>query len=147
MTKDNTILMVQRTINASAERLFDAWTKPDLMKQWFRASEKMTTTAAEADLWLGGAWRVEMKTSTGLTYPNNGQYKVIDRPNKLVFTWHPNEEADYETIVTLIFKKVSENVTDFSLTHEGLRNEEDKSDHTDGWNGCVSMLEKWARTN
>ena len=35
MTQDNMVLMVQRTINASAERLFDAWTKPELMKKWF----------------------------------------------------------------------------------------------------------------
>lgn len=85
MTQENSVLVIQRTINASAERLFDAWTKPELMKQWFRANDKMTTTIAEADLRVGGAWRVEMKTSTGSTYPNNGQYKIIDRPNKLVF--------------------------------------------------------------
>ncbi|MBI3594088.1 MAG: SRPBCC domain-containing protein [Nitrospirae bacterium] len=146
MKQDNMVLMVRRTINASAERLFDAWTKPELMKQWFRASEKMTTSAAEADLRVGGAWRVEMKMGTEISCPTNGQYKVIDRPNKLVFTWHPKQEADYETTVTLIFKKVSENVTDLTLTHEGLRNEEDKKGHTEGWEGCMSMLEKWAKT-
>jgi uncharacterized protein YndB with AHSA1/START domain len=144
MIKENAVLMVQRTINASAERLFDAWTKPELMKQWFRASGKMTTAATAADLRLGGAWRVEMKTSDGKSCPNNGHYKVIDRPNKLVFTWHPYEAADYETTVTLIFKKVSENITDLTLTHEGLRNEKDKTDHTNGWNGCLNMLDKWA---
>jgi uncharacterized protein YndB with AHSA1/START domain len=143
MNQENTILMVQRTINASAERLFDAWTKPELMKQWFRASEKMTTAATSADLRVGGPWRVEMVTSAGKSCPSNGHYKVIDRPNKLVFTWHPFEQADYETTVTLIFKRVSENVTDLTLTHEGLRNEKDRTGHTDGWNGCLDMLKKF----
>jgi uncharacterized protein YndB with AHSA1/START domain len=144
MIQDNTVLMVQRTINASAERLFDAWTKPELMKQWFRASEKMTTAATSADLRVGGARRVEMVTSQGKSCPSNGHYKVIDRPNKLVFTWHPFEEADYETTVTLIFKKVSDTVTDLTLTHEGLRNEPDGTNHANGWNGCLDMLKKWA---
>jgi len=143
MTQDNAIVMVQRTINAPAERLFDAWTKPELMKQWFRAGEKMTTTDAQADLRVGGGWRVEMKTSTGVTHPNNGHYKVIERPHKLVFTWHPHEDAGYETTVTLIFKKVSDNVTEMILTHEGLRNEKDRADHNGGWNGCLDTLKGW----
>ncbi len=144
MSGDNLVLMVQRKIKATPERLFDAWTKPELMKQWFHASEKMTTTAAEADLRVGGAWRVEMKTSTGILHPNNGYYKVIDRPHKLVFTWHPHEQADYETTVTLLFKKVSEDFTELTLTHEGLVTEKDKADHNGGWNGCADSLLKWA---
>ena len=143
MNQENTVLMVRWTINASAERLFDAWTQPELMKKWFRGSEKMTTPNASADLRVGGAWRVEMLTSAGKSCPSNGHYKVIDRPNKLVFTWHPFEQADYETTVTLIFKKVSDTVTDLTLTHEGLRNEEDKKNHTSGWTVCLDLLKKF----
>ncbi|HTA77244.1 MAG TPA: SRPBCC domain-containing protein [bacterium] len=144
MNQANTVLIVQRTINASAERLFDAWTKPELMKKWFRGSEKMTTPDASADLRVGGAWSVLMVTSKGKDCPTNGYYKVVDRPNKLVFTWHPFGEVDYETTVTLIFKKVSDTVTELTLTHEGLRNEEDKTNHTNGWNGCLDMLKKFS---
>jgi uncharacterized protein YndB with AHSA1/START domain len=147
MNQENTVLMLQRTINASAERLFDAWTKPELMKQWFHATEKMSTTKAEADLRVGGAWLVEMKSSKGDLIPNNGHYKVIERPNKLVFTWHPHGAPDYETTVSLIFKKVSDTVTDFTLTHEGLRNEQDKTNHTNGWNGCLDMFGKWVNAS
>ncbi len=147
MNQENTVLMVQRTISASAERLFDAWTKPELMKKWFRGSEKMTTPEAETDLRVGGAWRVEMVTSKGVSCPTDGHYKVIDRPHKLVFTWHPFGQADYETTVTLIFKKVSETVTDLTLTHEGLRNEKDRTDHTNGWNGCLDMLKKFTEAD
>jgi uncharacterized protein YndB with AHSA1/START domain len=147
MNQENTVLMVRRTINASAERLFDAWTKPELMKKWFHSSEKMSTPLAEADLRVEGAWRLQMKTSKGDIIPIDGHYKVIDRPNKLVFTWHPYGAVDYETTVTLIFKKVSDTVTDFTLTHEGLRNEKDKTDHTNGWNGCLDMLEKFSASN
>jgi uncharacterized protein YndB with AHSA1/START domain len=146
MSGDNLVLMVQRKIKASPERLFDAWTKPELMKQWFHAGEKMTTTAAEADLRVGGAWRVEMKASTGQLHPSKGHYKVIDRPHKLVFTWYPYEQADYETTVTLLFKKVSDNVTELTLTHEGLRNEKDRANHNGGWNGCLDSLLKWAES-
>jgi uncharacterized protein YndB with AHSA1/START domain len=142
MTQGDLVLVVKRTINASAERLFDAWTKPELMKQWFRGSE-MKTPVAEADPRVGGAWQIVMTKSDGKSYSHHGHYKVFDRPNKLVFTWNPFEGADYDTTVTLIFKKVSETVTELTLTHEGFRDEEMKTGHERGWNACLDTLEKW----
>jgi uncharacterized protein YndB with AHSA1/START domain len=148
MIQENAVLMVQRTINASAERLFDAWTKPELMKKWFHASEKMTTPVAEVDLKVGGAWKIDMVNSKGVTYPCMGAYKVIDRPNKLVFTWSPsNGKDDYMTTVTILLKKVSDTVTELTLTHEGLRNEQEYKDHNGGWDGCLNELKKFAEAN
>jgi len=144
MNTENLVLVVQRKIKASPERLFDAWTKPELMKQWFHAGVKMTTPAAEADPKLGGPWKVVMRSQDGKEYLNNGKYLVIDRPNKLVFTWHPMGQADYETKVTLLFKKVSEGVTEMTLTHEGLRDQDAVNRHNSGWMGCVDNLENWA---
>jgi uncharacterized protein YndB with AHSA1/START domain len=147
MNQENTVLMVHRTINASAERLFDAWTQPELMKKWFHSSEKMSTPTAEADLKVGGTWKIEMLNSKGVTYLCLGAYKVIDRPHKLVFTWSPsNGKDDYMTTVTLLFKKVSDTVTEFTLTHEGLRNEQEYKDHNGGWNGCLDMLKKFGES-
>lgn len=143
MNSENLVLVVQRKLKASPERLFDAWTKPELMKQWFHAGDKMTTPVAEADLKLGGPWQVVMRSSAGQEYPNNGKYLVIDRPHKLVFTWHPMGQADYETKVTLLFKKVSDEFTEMTLTHEGLRDKDWYDKHNAGWTACVASLESW----
>jgi uncharacterized protein YndB with AHSA1/START domain len=148
MIQENAVLMVQRKINASAERLFDAWTKPALMKKWFHSSEKSSTPMAETDLKVGGAWKIEMANSKGQVSPCFGEYKVIDRPHKLVFTWSPTcGKDDYMTTVTLLFKKVSDTVTELTLTHEGLRNEEEYKSHNGGWDGCLGMLGKWANAS
>ena len=144
MNTENLVLVVQRKIKASQERLFDAWTKPELMKQWFHARDKMTTPVAEADLKVEGPWRVVMRNPDGQEYPNNGKYLVIDRPNKLVFTWHPMGHADYETKVTLLFKKVSDEFTEMILTHEGLRDQDWYNKHNAGWIGCLDSLENWS---
>ncbi|HVZ79431.1 MAG TPA: SRPBCC domain-containing protein [bacterium] len=145
MTQENLVLVVQRKIKASPERLFDAWTKPELMRQWFRAREKMTTPVAEADLKVGGPWKVVMRTDEGKEFPNNGKYLELDRPNKLVFTWHPMGMADYETKVTLRFKKISDGFTEMTLTHEGLRDQDWYNKHQGGWIGCVDSLESWMK--
>lgn len=143
MNAEKLVLVVQRKIKASPERLFDAWTRPELMKQWFHAREKMTTPVAEADLKLDGPWKVVMRTDEGKEFTNNGKYLVIERPNKLVFTWHPMGQADYETRVTLLFKKVSEEFTEMTLTHEGLRDQDGFNKHNSGWVGCIDSLESW----
>ncbi len=144
MTQGKFALVIQRTINVSAERLFDAWTKPELMKQWFRGSE-MATPVAEADLRVGGAWQIIMTKSDGKSYPHNGHYQVVDRPNKLVFTWNPFDGAECDTTVTLTFKKVSETVTELTLTHEGFKDEKIKAGHEGGWNACLDTLVSWLK--
>jgi uncharacterized protein YndB with AHSA1/START domain len=144
MNAENLVLVVQRKMKASPERLFDAWTKPELMRQWFHSREKKTTpVAAETDLKVGGPWRLVVRTPAGQEVPNNGKYLVIDRPNKLVFTWHPMGQADYETKVTLLFKKVSDEFTEMTLTHEGFRDQDGRDKHNAGWGACIDSLEIW----
>jgi uncharacterized protein YndB with AHSA1/START domain len=147
MTPTNLVLVVRRKLKASPERLFDAWTKPELMKQWFHAVENWTTPMAEVDLKPGGAWKVDMKREDGFIHHALGEYREIDRPNKLVFTWHPYGDTSVETVVTLRFKKVADNETELTLTHEGLRNEKEKSDHTAGWTGCLDSLATFTDSN
>ncbi len=77
-----------------------------------------------------------MQTEKGQVHHACGEYRIIERPHKLVFTWHPYGDKTIETVVTLRFKKLSENSTELTLTHEGLRNEKEKADHNGGWTSC-----------
>ena len=70
-----------------------------------------------------------------------GKYLVLDRPNKLVFTWVPCLK-DYETKVTILFKEVSDGFTEMTLTHEGLRNEDFKG-HGAGWEEIFKTFSNW----
>ena len=138
--KGELVLMMKKVFKTDMEHLFDAWTRPELMKQWFHAVEGWSTPLAEADLKAGGAWKVHMQRKDGHIHEALGKYRDIDRPNKLVFTWHPYGDTSVETVVTLRFKKVSENETELTLTHEGLRSEKEKADHSSGWTGCLESL-------
>jgi len=143
MNSQNLVLVVQRKLKASPERLYDAWTKPSLLMQWFHAREKMTTPKAEADLKVGGAWSLTMHhTDTGEMRTTHGKYLALDRPNKLVFTWYPCLK-DYETKVTLLFKQVPGGYTEMTLTHEGLRDEQDFKGHAMGWEEILGTLTDW----
>ncbi len=133
-------LVVKRVFSVNPDVLFDAWTQPALMMKWFHAKDSWTTPKAESDLRVGGAWSIEMKTEDGRVFRPFGVYKSIDKPSRLVFTWHPYGDADYETVVTLRFRKLAENSTELTLIHEGLRSDADRSDHESGWAGCLGNL-------
>ncbi len=82
---------VVRRLEASPERVFDAWLDPDLVRRWMRAA--LTEFGLSGDL-----ERVEIDARVGgrFTFSDMreggeavhcGTYLEIDRPRKLVFTW------------------------------------------------------------
>jgi len=137
---DGVILVVRQVFRASAEFLFDAWTDPAAMARWFHAKPSWTTEVVAADLRPGGAWEIVMHADDGPNCRVFGKYLAIDRPRRLVFTWHANAEQDYETEVTLEFRSIDRDTTELVLTQRGLRDEADRTDHRHGWEGCLANL-------
>jgi uncharacterized protein YndB with AHSA1/START domain len=134
------ILVVRKVFDASAEFLFDAWTDPRLLARWFHAKPSWTTEVVTADVCVGGAWEIVMHAADGPDCRSFGRYLAIERPRRLVFTWHANAEHDYETVVTLTFKAIDRDTTELVLTQTGLREDVDRSEHRDGWEGCLASL-------
>ncbi|MDB4997653.1 MAG: Activator of Hsp90 ATPase 1 family protein [Myxococcaceae bacterium] len=71
----------ERTLAASREQVFDAWTKPERVAQWW---DPTGTPLVECtiDLRAGGAFRF---VNDGHSPPFAGVYTIIERPAKLVF--------------------------------------------------------------
>jgi uncharacterized protein YndB with AHSA1/START domain len=90
-------LVLTRLIDAAPERLFQAWTDPKLLPQWF-APRPLTTSVCEIDLRVGGVCRTVMRTPDGVEYPNEGVYLEIVENRRVVFTdafgagWTPSDK-------------------------------------------------------
>src|ERR1700722_19121624 len=78
-------LVLTRVIDAPREKLYRAWTEPELLKQWF-APAPLTTPIAELDVRPGGANLVVMKLPDGQEMPNHGVYLEVVPNEKIVFT-------------------------------------------------------------
>ena len=81
----NRELFISRVINAPPEKLFRAWTEPDLIVQWFTPAP-WKTVKAETDLRPGGASLIVMRGPDGNEFPNRGVYLEIIKNKKIVFT-------------------------------------------------------------
>jgi uncharacterized protein YndB with AHSA1/START domain len=138
---ENLKLQVTRVIKAKRARVFDAWTKPELMHLWF-APGNMTVPSASADPRVGGAYRVEMRGDAGVTHIVSGVYQEIV-PNELLrFTWGWQGGPKEESLVTIVFKDI-EGGTELTLTHERLDSVESRDKHQKGWLGCLENLAKF----
>jgi uncharacterized protein YndB with AHSA1/START domain len=73
LNNNNHELVITRIIDASPDKVFRAWTEPDLLKQWF-APFPWTTSHVETDVRPGGSNIITMRDPEGNDFPNNGVY-------------------------------------------------------------------------
>jgi uncharacterized protein YndB with AHSA1/START domain len=98
-------LVLTRLIDAPCEKLYRAWTEPELMKQWF-APLPWTTPVAETDVRPGGSNLIVMRSPEGTDYPNRGVYLEVVPNRRLVVTdaytraWEPSEKPFMTVILT-----------------------------------------------
>ena len=81
------VVRIERTFEAPAEAVFDAWTSPEVMRRWWHAGPEWETPEAEVDLRVGGRIRVVMRASDGTEVEAQGEYTLIERPHRLEMTW------------------------------------------------------------
>jgi len=79
-------LTMTRRFDASPERLFDAWTDPNLATRWLFTGPTSQTHSARLDVRVGGQWVIEDRRG-GVDYRALGEYLEVDRPRRLSFTF------------------------------------------------------------
>jgi uncharacterized protein YndB with AHSA1/START domain len=137
------VVHLTRTIRASREEVFKAWTEPEQMKQWY-APVGRDITMVGVDLRVGGAYRRQMRSPEGSVHTAFGTYREIAPPDRLVFTWSWEEEPYNdigETLMTISLEEL-DGATAVTLRHEGLPTEERRKGHDEGWTSCLNRLEK-----
>ena len=134
-------LEMRYRFQASPRQLFDAWTQPELLRQWFRVHPDYTTPTAEVDLRVGGPFRLAMRSPEGENIVAFGEYREVQPPSRLFFTWQwesaPPESPP--TLVSLDFRAM-DSVTEIVLLHEHFVSEEQRDNHLEGWQGCIDNL-------
>ncbi len=108
-TKNSTIverksdreLVVTRTFNGPAHVVFNAWTKPELLKRWWAPkSFGISFVSCEADVRTGGRYRfVFSHPSAAQPMAFFGRYVEVTPPTRLVWT---NDEGEGPGAVTTV---------------------------------------------
>jgi uncharacterized protein YndB with AHSA1/START domain len=131
-------VVVRRTIAASAEALFDAFLDPIALSEWMRPGT-IRSAVATVEPRVGGRYEIVMHGESG-AIPHAGVYRLIDRPKRLVFTWHSPHTGPNETLVTIDFVAAAKG-TEVIVTHE-LLPEDARPSHSRGWTSGLEHLEQ-----
>ncbi|WP_313691731.1 SRPBCC family protein [Halorarum halobium] len=93
-------MTVRRTFDAPRERVFEAWTDPEQVDQWW-GPNGFTTTTDEMEVRPGGTWRFVMTGPDGDEYPNRVVYDEVEEPERLVYTHgSPDDPEMFRMTVT-----------------------------------------------
>ena len=95
---ENLRLELRKVIKAKRARVFEAWTKPEVIRHWF-GPRNMVVTEVSSDLRVGGSYRIEMRgalearlaerpnESMGYRAGATGVYTEIVTDERIAFTW------------------------------------------------------------
>ena len=134
---DVTSLRIVRILPAAPEVVFDAWLDPEAIRVWMCPGE-IFESIAEIDPSVGGSFTIVMR-SPGKDEPHTGEYRVIDRPRQLQFTWSSASTYDQPTLVNLEFAPHGDDECELTLTHAELP--PDKVElHNVGWKAHVRVM-------
>ena len=96
-------LITSRTFNGPARIVFDAWTKPEFVSQWWAPRSRcVEIVSCEADVRVGGAYRYVLRKPPATPFAFSGKYLEIVPHSRLVYTqvFEPMAHAG-EVIVTV----------------------------------------------
>src|SRR3546814_21159642 len=102
-TPTDTQVAVERTFDAPARLIWNAHTKPELIKQWLNGPEGWSMPLCEVDLRVGGDYRYEWTHPAEAGFDTGGKFTAVDPVTQLAFTEHTaGSEVDSKTAYNLV---------------------------------------------
>jgi uncharacterized protein YndB with AHSA1/START domain len=145
-------LVLTRLIDAPREKLYRAWTEPELLKQWF-APAPYTTPMAELDVRAGGSNVIVMRGPDGADMPNAGVYLEVVPNERLVFTnaytkaWEPSDKP-FMTVILTFEEEAGKTRYTALVRHWTVADREahEQMGFHVGWGMCADQLEALVKT-
>ena len=133
---------IERTFNAPARAVFEAWTSVEVLKRWWRAEQHWETPVVKVDVRVGGVFRVVMRDpADGKRYGGGGEFVEIDAPARLVFTWTWDDRPHEPQLIDVTFAETN-GITTVVLVNSGLPDEQTRREHRAGWQTSLDNLER-----
>ncbi|HZH39697.1 MAG TPA: SRPBCC domain-containing protein [Gemmatimonadales bacterium] len=137
-----TTLTVRKTIPASPERLFAAWTTPAELVRWW-GPQGVTCVDPSVDVRVGGSYRIGNRFADGRVSWITGEFEVVDPPHRVVYTWRLDDAAEAERVSVSFEARGAETLV--TVRHERIPDTRARDGHEAGWKGCLEGLDTYVR--
>jgi uncharacterized protein YndB with AHSA1/START domain len=137
------MLHLEKTVSAPPERVFGACVDTGELARWWGPAG-FTSPEVEVDAREGGRYRITMQPPTGEAFHLRGEFRSVDAPHHLVYTfvWEEPDEDDRETLVALTFEPTASSDTLVLLDHGPFATQARYELHRAGWTEALERLEQ-----
>ncbi len=149
MTEDRTSITLTRRIEASPERVFDAWIDPALIAKWMLSpAGDDRIIHVKTDARAGGRFSFKLLRQ-GQEIDHFGEYVEVERPRRLVFTFDavvgdaPLEPRGTPTLITVALAALPGGATELTLTAARIPREYAERTES-GWNKIAEAVARIA---
>lgn len=131
-------LTLVKQIRAPVARVWQAWTRPELMRLWF-GPHHTRAEHAEAEVAVGGALRVVLVEDGGARHEISGRYLEVTPERRLMFSWAWGSAPERVSRVTVEFRATGDG-TEVTVTHDRFPDADTATRHTRGWRESLERL-------
>ena len=136
-------LEIRKTIAAPREKVFRAWTRPELLKRWFPPGG-FEAAPTDVDLRTGGTYRWGVRQlPDGEPFWATGTFEEVDPPKRLVFSWIWSTRKDDQTTRVTIDFLDRDGKTEIVLRHDRFPDVNMRNEHEQGWTHCLEQIEEF----
>jgi len=133
MKMNFTDITVNRTIPASAEKIYDVWIDPKSPGGPWHGAERVIFNPV-----VDGLYYLAIKHE-GRIWPHYGRFTKMERPHLVEFTWMSEGTKGAESVVTVTLQQRGDQ-TDVTLRHAGVPDDELGHQHKEGWTWILNAL-------
>ena len=127
-------------IEAPLQKVWEAWTDPDIILQWIGSEPESKGISAELQVHPGGKFEIHFLSSDQIEHVCFGVYHEVETYNKLSFSWQWKSEPDMVSLVSLSLKRVGQ-LTLMQFEHQGF-GFQSTHNYAEGWKGTFLKLNK-----
>jgi uncharacterized protein YndB with AHSA1/START domain len=132
-----------RRIKARPTIVFEALSTVEGLTSWW-GPDDFPVLSAEADVRVGGMFRVKFRSANGAHHVCAGEFLEIKAPERIVMSWQwisGGEPEEKEAVSRLeLHLRPIDSGTELTLTHAALQNEISQQSHERGWEGALDKL-------
>lgn len=145
MVVDGTTLTIVRLFDAPPEVLFEAWTDPDQLAQWWGPEHLHTPReSVEIDAVVGGVWKATMVMDDGgAEFPSVAHFTKVEPPSRLELHLPASEMFPFEITMKLSFEEV-DGRTRMTVVQHFATESFDFGDSVKGWGTSLEKLRRLA---
>ncbi len=145
---NNRTVTIKRTFNAPLKLVWEAWTKPEHIAQWW-SPKGMETKVIEHNFTVGGKWKYTMEMPNGHEFIAEGIYTEIIEFERIFSSANFRPMTEGVEIQALFEENGDKTNFTFNVVHatEEYRIQQEKMGIMNGWGSIFTRLEEFLETN